>query len=166
MVPEGISQKSFTARFPGPCASTPVPLLVLPLTMGNYPSMGSQGGTVIGSLELNICADCACCKAMDPWYNCCTKDVCGACCPGVTVCAASLHQRPSPARAALFRHLGGGWGVPLFTSGSFPPPSLTRCAFVFLCRRLPGRNGRPPRTASSRSSKRARRPHCPRAVAA
>ena len=48
--------------------------------MGNYPSFGSKGGTVIGSLELNICYDTPCCKCGSPWYNC---NPCGACCPGV-----------------------------------------------------------------------------------
>ena len=49
--------------------------------MGNYPSFGSQGGTVIGSLELNVCYENPCCKCGGgPWYNC---NPCGACCPGV-----------------------------------------------------------------------------------
>merc|ERR1719313_1892884 len=48
--------------------------------MGNYPSLGSKGGTVIGALELNICYDVPCCKMCGgPWYNCCE---CRMCCPG------------------------------------------------------------------------------------
>ena len=28
--------------------------------MGNYPSMGTKGGTVVGALELNICYNTPC----------------------------------------------------------------------------------------------------------
>ena len=44
--------------------------------MGNYPSMGTKGGTVIGGLELNICYDMPCCKCGGPWYNCCSNMPC------------------------------------------------------------------------------------------
>ena len=58
--------------------------------MGNYPSMGTKGGTVIGGFELNFCYD-ACdgeCNAQGgPWYNCCKVlpiGICeGACCKGI-----------------------------------------------------------------------------------
>ena len=53
--------------------------------MGNYPSMGTKGGTVIGGLELNICYDV--CECGGPWYNCCKVlpiGICeGACCKGI-----------------------------------------------------------------------------------
>ena len=43
--------------------------------MGNYPSMGSKGGTVIGMKELNLCADCGpCCPVWDgcgEFMRCC-----------------------------------------------------------------------------------------------
>ena len=55
--------------------------------MGNYPSMGTKGGTVIGGLELNIqCFNCIsysympCCGG--PWYNCCTFAIESTCCKG------------------------------------------------------------------------------------
>jgi len=51
--------------------------------MGNYPSLGSKGGEVVGALELNLCYDVPCCKCGDPWYNCCTETMC-PCCPGIT----------------------------------------------------------------------------------
>ena len=50
--------------------------------MGNYPSMGTKGGTVIGGLELNICYDMPCCKCGGPWYNCCTFAIESTCCKG------------------------------------------------------------------------------------
>ena len=53
--------------------------------MGNYPSIGSRGGTVIGALELNLCGGgpCAMCKCCGKWNNCCADTFC-PCCPGVT----------------------------------------------------------------------------------
>ena len=50
--------------------------------MGNYPSMGTKGGTVIGGLELNISYDSCmpCCGG--PWYNCCTFAIESTCCKG------------------------------------------------------------------------------------
>ena len=49
--------------------------------MGNYPSMGTQGGTVIGALEFNACYDMPCCKPCGPWNsaNCMNCP----CCPGL-----------------------------------------------------------------------------------
>ena len=53
--------------------------------MGNYPSMGTKGGTVIGGFELNFCYDA--CDCGGPWYNCCKVlpiGMCdGACCKGI-----------------------------------------------------------------------------------
>jgi len=53
--------------------------------MGNYPSMGTEGGTVVGALELNICYDCPlpCCQIGGPWNNCCADKCCPSCCPGL-----------------------------------------------------------------------------------
>ena len=49
--------------------------------MGNYPSMGTKGGTVIGGLELNISYSyMPCCGG--PWYNCCTFAIESTCCKG------------------------------------------------------------------------------------
>ena len=49
--------------------------------MGNYPSMGTKGGTVIGGLELNISYSyMPCCGG--PWYNCCTCAIESTCCKG------------------------------------------------------------------------------------
>ena len=49
--------------------------------MGNYPSMGSSGGTVVGALELNLCGNTfPCCGT---WNNCCADTFC-PCCPGIT----------------------------------------------------------------------------------
>ena len=58
--------------------------------MGNYPSMGTKGGTVIGGFELNFCYDACdgeCNAGGGPWYNCCKVlpiGICeGACCKGI-----------------------------------------------------------------------------------
>ena len=58
--------------------------------MGNYPSMGTKGGTVIGGFELNFCYDACdgeCNAGGGPWYNCCKVlpiGMCdGACCKGI-----------------------------------------------------------------------------------
>ena len=49
--------------------------------MGNFPSMGSKGGTVIGAHELNICHNTLpCCGG--PWYNCCNGMPCCKGCIG------------------------------------------------------------------------------------
>ena len=50
--------------------------------MGNYPSMGTKGGTVVGALELNICYRTPCCKCRGPWDSKCCEVFC-PCCPGM-----------------------------------------------------------------------------------
>ena len=51
--------------------------------MGNYPSMGSKGGTVVGALELNLCKD-SCCMCAPAWNGCCMgSNACKSCCPGL-----------------------------------------------------------------------------------
>ena len=53
--------------------------------MGNYPSMGTAGGTVVGAMELNLCYNCpgGICKQCGLWNNCCADTFC-PCCGGIT----------------------------------------------------------------------------------
>lgn len=53
--------------------------------MGNYPSMGTKGGTVIGSLELNLCKD-SCCMCAPTWNTAgCCQCQAMMCCPGMAL---------------------------------------------------------------------------------
>lgn len=45
--------------------------------MGNYPSMGTGGGEIIGALEFNMCKN-SCCFCCDAWYGCANP-----CCKGL-----------------------------------------------------------------------------------
>lgn len=46
--------------------------------MGNAPSLGTKGGTVVGAYELNLCKD-SCCMCFDLWGSA----GCGPCCQGL-----------------------------------------------------------------------------------
>jgi len=47
--------------------------------MGNAPSLGTKGGTVVGALELNLCPGC--CPCGGSW----NRAGCSPCCPGLSM---------------------------------------------------------------------------------
>jgi len=68
--------------------------------MGNTPSLGDDGGHVIGALELNQCKDCGCCTVSfcPDWEGC---DTCKGCCPGIASPSGPEWDAASPGFAPL-----------------------------------------------------------------
>ena len=78
--------------------------------MGNYPSMGSKGGTVVGALELNLCLTCPGCGGCGAWNPACCPcmpGACDKCCPGLKAPAGPEWDAVKDEFAPLLEEVGG-----------------------------------------------------------